>query len=697
MRYNAATIDGAPIKRTRIAVPAGFDSHDEFLDDMRENYSVGFGFDEHNVSAGREDAEFVVGKQWDERVEQRRKDKQKPVLTTNRMIAFIAQILGNRLMNETEIRVHPDKDGTKEIARIRQGIIRSIYKNSLADLARDEAHKYQVIGGQGVFCLSIDYTSDDVFEQKISLKPLADPYAAVFDPSGIDPTGGDCEWVFVGEDIPTKEYTKRWPHASKTSFEGNWDRDGYWQDQDTVRIVYYWRMVTEGYKTLALLKDGTTQDVTDIEEFEYLPFVELRSDGTPYIREIPNRFARLYICSGNEILEGPYDYPISSLPVYRVPGWEVNDGQKLHRWGLIRFLKDPQRLHNYWRSVLAEQLIAAPRNKWLTTPDAVKGHEKRWRASPSSDDPFLYYNDGETVPQHIPPPGMDGALINEAGMAAQDMKDISNIHEASLGMPSNEVSRVAIQQRQQVSDVGSYIYVDRLRLADERCARNINELIPHIYDTKRIEVIEGQDGKLEPVDLNSSEATDVTLGKYGITVTVGPATATKRQLAAESMMAFVNAVPQEASKVMDLVAESQDWPKADEFARRFRLGLPDGFIAEEDLTDEQKAARKAQSQMAQMQQQLEMKNAELELAIKEAKAANDTARAELAKAQAFKAISDARARMMDVEGKIDQKEFERIMQMLDQHNSLESEDRDFDERSALQMTRQTENTSNANG
>jgi hypothetical protein len=53
----------------------------------------------------------------------------------------------------------------------------------------------------------------------------------------------------------------------------------------------------------------------------------------------------------------------------------VNDGEKLHRWGLVRFLKDSQRLHNYWRSVLAEQLIAVPRNKWLTTPDAIKGHE----------------------------------------------------------------------------------------------------------------------------------------------------------------------------------------------------------------------------------------------------------------------------------------------------------------------------------
>jgi hypothetical protein len=104
-----------------------------------------------------------------------------------------------------------------------------------------------------------------------------------------------------------------------------------------------------------------------------------RSDGSPFTRDVPNRVARLYICAGNDILEGPYDYPISSLPIYRVPGWELNDGEKTHRWGLIRFLKDPQRLHNYWRSTVAEQLVAAPRNKWLATPDSVKGHEVKWR------------------------------------------------------------------------------------------------------------------------------------------------------------------------------------------------------------------------------------------------------------------------------------------------------------------------------
>jgi hypothetical protein len=677
-----ATEDGEALPRSRVATPTGYDSVDEFLAEMRQRYEEGVSADAHNVDAGKEDAKFVAGNQWDPAVEEKRKRQKKPILTVNRLIAFIAQIVGNRLMNETEIRVNPDKAGTKEIATIREGIIRSIYKNSQAVFARDEAHKYQVIGGQGAFYLSIEYAGDDVFEQKICLKNIADPYAAVFDPTGVDPTGGDCDWGFVGEDIAIKTFKNRWPWAATVSFDdnGRWNQSGHWLTGENVRIVSYWRMVTEGTKTLALFQDGTTHDVTDKEEFEYLHIVAQRSDGTPYTREVPNRFARLYLASGNSLLEGPYDYPISSIPIYRVSGWEVNDGERLHRWGLVRFLKDSQRLHNYWRSVLAEQLVAVPRNKWLTTPDAVKGHESKWRNSPTSDDPFLFYNDGEPQPTHIPPPGLDAALVNEAGMSTQDLKDISNIHEASLGMPSNEVSGKAIQQRQQVSDVGSYIYSDRLRMADERCAGNINELIPHIYDTQRTLTIIGQDNKavLQVINDPNDPNSDVTLGQYGVTVSVGPATATKRALAAEQMMAFVNAIPQVASSVMDLVAEAQDWPKADEFARRFRLLLPDGTMAPEDMTPEQQQMLAQRQQMQQMQQQLEQANAQAEIAGKQANASNLEARAHLAAAQAYKAIHDARARILDVQSKMDERDFKNTMHALDQHNDLLHEDRTFD-------------------
>ena len=691
----AASKEAMPrVKKT----PAGYKNTDEFLAEMRRNYENGYGFNEHNVIAGKDDAKFVVGEQWAEAVRHKREQSNKPVLTFNRLVAFVAQIVGNRLMNETEIRVVPDKAGTKEIAQIREGLIRSIFKNSHADFARDEANKYQVVGGQGAYTLAIEYTSDDVFEQEIKLHALADPYAVVLDPLGVEPTGADCQWGFIGDDIPQQEFKQRYPWAAEVSFmdEKSWNKSGFWLQEDNVRVVSYWRMVVEGVKTLALYKDGTVHDVTDLEEFEYAPFVETYSDGSPYIRDVPNRFARLYICSGNAILEGPYDYPISSLPIYRVAGWELNDGERVHRWGLIRFLKDPQRLHNYWRSTVAEQLVAAPRNKWLTTPEAVKGHEQRWRRAPSSDDPFLYYVDGETPPQHIPPPGIDAALVNEAGGTVQDMKDISNIHEASLGMPSNEVSKVAIQQRQMVSDVGSYIYTDRLRMADERCAKNINELIPYIYDTQRVVTIIGSDDKsqLQVINDPSDPNSDVTMGKYSVSVAVGPASETKRALATEQMMAFVNAVPQSAATVMDLIAEAQDWPKAQEFARRFKLTLPPGMIPDDELTPEQRAMQQQQQQMQQMQAQIESANTEAELALKRAKAAETEARANLALAQSYKAISDARARAADVAGKNEDRDFNQVLDTLNQHNQLEAEDREFASR-AIQAV--AGNTPNDNG
>lgn len=688
-----------PVKG-KIRTPTGFDSENAFLEDMRKKFGEGQSSNKHNIDAGKEDVQFWTGNQWDSVTEQRRRKQNKPVLTVDLIGRFVAQVLGNRLLNETEIRVLPDKDGTKDIANIREGLIRSIFKNSHADFARDEAQKYQVVCGEGYYTLRIDYTGDDVFEQEIKIDAVVDPYSVVLDPMGIEPSGGDCQWGFISDDIPLDEYKKRWPKATAVSFDtqSRWTNDGQWETQDSVRVVSYWRMVTEGHKTLALFQDGSTHDVTELDEADYLPFVATRSDGSPYTREVPNRFAQLYVCSGKEILEGPYDYPISSIPIYRVPGWEANDGTRIQRWGLVRKIKDSQRSYNYWRSVLAEQLVGVARNKWLTTPDAVKGHEQQWRDSPTSDDPFLYYSEDSAAPSAVPPAAVDGALLEQAATSAQDMKEITNIHEAALGMPSNEVSGKAIQQRQMITDIGTAIYVDRLRLADQRCATNINELIPYIYDTMRIATVIGPDDKSLQVTLNNpmDPNSDVTIGKYQVTVTVGPSSLTRRALAAEQMTAFINAAPQFAEPVMHLVADAQDWPKSQEFARIFKSVLATkypGIIPEDEMTPEMQQAAQQNAEMAQMAQQIEQAQIEADLQAKRAKAANDEARARLAEAQAYKAILDAQSRAADVqsktgerEAKIENQDFEQTMKVLDQHNSLEREDRDYDTKSNGEKT-----------
>lgn len=687
---DSASIDGqeAPqVWRDNKKIPLGYESQDEFLKEMRERYDNGVGYDQHNIDAGQDDARFAVGNQWDPNVLENRRSKNKPALTFNRVMAFVGQVLGERLVNETEIRVYPDKGGTKDIASIREGLIRNIMKCSEGDLARNEAQKYQVIGGRGVYALAIKYAGDDVFEQDIRIETVADPYSAVFDPLSIDPTGGDAEWAFLSDDIPLAEFKKRFPKAAEVDWGNSnlWVQPRYWLQEDTIRIVNYWQMVTEGTKILAMMVDGITRDVTEWAEEEYLigkpmegiPPVAPNPKGGFYIREVPNRFARLYICSGAQILDGPYDYPISSIPIFRVSGWEVNDGERIQRWGLVRFIKDPQRLYNFYRSVQAEALVSAPRNKMLVTPGAIMGYEQEWRNSPSSDDPFLHYNDGETQPIPIPPPQPDQGLMEASMTAGQDMKDISNIHEAALGMPSNEVSKVAIQQRQMVSNVGTFVFQDRLRMADERCAKIINELIPHIYDTARIIKVIGENNKSEIVAINTQN-NDITLGKYDVTVSVGPATVTKMQLASEQMMAFVNAAPETAGMVMDLIAEAQDWPKSNEFARRFRMSLPPGMVPEDEMTPEMKQAQEQQGQMAQMAAQLEAAQKEADTAKTVAEAKLAEARAMLSEAQAVKALADSEARIKDVDSKVQEREVREMLDAVDQHNNIAEEDRRFE-------------------
>ena len=66
-------------------------------------------YDRLNREAALEDLRFIVGDQWDDIVRQQREAARKPTLTINRLPAFIAQVVGNRRINETTIRVIPDK------------------------------------------------------------------------------------------------------------------------------------------------------------------------------------------------------------------------------------------------------------------------------------------------------------------------------------------------------------------------------------------------------------------------------------------------------------------------------------------------------------------------------------------------------------------------------------------------------------
>lgn len=643
--------DAAPVDNEQAwTLPDDFDSEQEFVQHavrLFDNDQVASAL---NTQAMIDDFQFVAGKQWDKNSEARRLADKKPVLTVNRLPAFIAQVVGNRLLNQTVIQVLPDRGGTKEVARIRQGLIRSIEKNSRADNAYDTALTHALIGGLGNFAMEVDYADYDVFDQDIKVRRLADPTAVTWDHLSLEASGRDARHVFIEERMSMKDFEAMYPEATPAAFGGetsyiNQLTANGWFTHDTVRVVEFWRMRSDERLIILNKLTGQVNDVTDImDEDEAAQYALAKPDGGLYMRWSRRPYAEMYLLTAMNILEGPFRMNCSRVPVFRVPGWELHIGEDRHRFGMIRFAKDPQRIHNYWRSVIVEKLMQTPRAKFKATKESVKGYESMWKNAHMSNDMLLLWN-GESgqEPKEVQPAQIEPALINEANMATQDIKDVLNMHEASLGMQSNEVSGKALDRRQRVSELGTVIYFSNLNDAIEEFGRCVNEIIPDYYDAVRTLTIIGEDDKATVVEINNGQQPNITVGKYGVTVTTGPSYTTKRIEAVESMMALTNAVPQAMAPALDLLVENMDWPGAQAIAKRLRATLPPEIVAAdpEDMTPDEQQAMATMAQKAQLQERISMQD--LELAMLERQEKINKLRAEIATEDSKRKANEAKA------------------------------------------------------
>lgn len=640
-------------QRPNIEIPDGYDSESQFLQEMRDLFTTDNEYDRLNREAAIEDQQFLIGRQWDDMVRLRRESARKPTLTINRLPAFVAQVVGQRLQSETTIDVLPDSGGTQEVARVRKGLIRNIQKQSRADLAYDKALEGAASCGIGNFGVRLNYQSEDVFEQVIEVVAYPDHLAVLWDRTLTIGDGQDAGHVFVIETMPVKQFYDTWPWATPADVMTDWTLRGDirmngWIAQDDVRIVSYWRMRTRK-RTIALMQDGTTQDITDDVADDADPktkadtlgkIVQRPEDGSPIMREVNKKFAQMYLCSGLDILEGPYELPISRVPVFRVPGWEMDIGGYRHRWGLVRFAKDPQKLHNYWRSVVAEKLMQTPRAVWVAADTSVQGRENQWRQSHLSDDPLLIWNaESGQKPERGNPAQVEDALLAQAEITSQDIKDVTNIHEANLGMPSNEVSGAAIMARQRVSDTGTAVYHNNLNTAIEEAGRVINELIPYTYDSPRIVKVIGDDaqGLMQIINATGNpESIDLSIGRYSVTVTTGPNYATKRLESAKAMADLANAMPQTLASAADLIVDAQDWPGKEKIVERIRKTMPPQLLDPNELTPQMQAnAAAAQQQSAQQQQ------AQLAVAVANYQKTQSETAMNFARARNFQATADS--------------------------------------------------------
>ncbi len=594
-------------------VPEGFETVEDFLTDMREEYDLDIAFDKDNRDEALDDKRFVAGEQWDPIVLEQRRGL--PTLTINTIPAFVEQIVGDWRSNRNAIKVVPVEDADVDIATIRGDLIRSIEAQSRAQRVYSNAFESMIQCGEGAFRVSVEYARDDVFDQDIFIRPIDDALSVVWDRLSTDPTGRDARHVFVDDILPEKEFNRKWPEESPSELNEEQHavlRAGGWCTDAGVRVTEYWRML-ERPRLLVLFEDGSIIPVDEEEDYAKLVTIH----GNPQrSRVAPCLYAQMHLVTGHAILSGPYEYRITRVPIIRMVGRVTNIAGRRVRTGVVRLVKDAVRLRNFHRSVAAEQLGYAPKAQWIGPESAFEGLENRFRNAHMSRDPILKYNDDAiSPPERLDPPPVQMALLNEAQVNTQDIKDITGIHDASLGIRSNETSGKAIMARQREGDITNLVFHDNGNASLLEAGDVSNQLIGQIYDGTRTLRIVGEDEEVrlirinDPMDPNSP---NLAVGKYDTVLSTGLSYTTRRVEAAEAMLNTIQVYPELMQVAGDLIVKAQDWPGADKLAERLKKVIPPHLLEE---NEQQIDPAQVQAQMAQMQaamQALQMENQTLQ-------------------------------------------------------------------------------------
>ena len=601
-------------KRLEMAISAMSNSREDEMDDMK-------------FAAGSSDNQW----QWPSDVLSTRGAVQgqtinaRPCLTINKLPQHVKQVTNEQRQNRPSGKVIPADDNADiEVAKVFEGIVRHIEYISDADVAYDTACENQVTYGEGYFRILTEFCDEDSFDQDIRIGRIRNSFSVYMDPMIQDPCGSDAEWCFITQDIIKEDFERLYPKAKTISSieqQGVGDQSiTPWINEDTVRIAEYF-YVEHSKKTLNLYHGGVSAH-KDTEQAKYAESMGLIPIKT---REVDVKKIKWCKTNGYEILD-EREWAGKWIPVVRVIGNEFEVEGQIYISGLVRNAKDAQRMYNYWVSQEAEMLALAPKAPFIGYGGQFEGYENQWKTANTTNWPYLEVNpdvtDGQggvlPLPQRSQPPMASSGLLQAKAGASDDIKSTTGQYDTSLGATSNERSGRAILAREKQSDTGTYHYVDNLARAIRYGTRQIIDLIPKIYDTKRIARIIGVDGTADHAELDPEQPEPVkkivdqagvvikkiynpSVGKYDVCVTTGPSYMTKRQESLEAMSQLLQGNPELWAVAGDLFIKNMDWPGAEEMAERFKKSMDPKLLADED----DPALKAAEQKMQAMGQELD--------------------------------------------------------------------------------------------
>jgi len=613
---------------------------------------------------------YYRGEQWDEFDMQQLDDQGRPALTINTILPTVNAVLAEQSTKKADIQFKPRGGGNQDVADVLTKVYAQISDNNKLDWMEAQVFSDGLIQDRGWFDVRVDF-DDHVngevrIESKDPLDILIDPDAKHYDPRTWNEIF-ETKWMSLDEIEETygqKEAdqlrllaeTGTTLGADSMDFEeeryGDTDEHNYGQqypgDPENARALRSIRVIERQYYRL---KDCMyyVDPVTGDKRLVPYNWTKKKREGFADqfgldIIEKKMRKVRWTVSADTVILFddwSPYEHftLVPFFPYFR----------RGKPFGMVRNLLSPQEQLNKITSQELHIVNTTANSGWIVEGGSLSGMTADDLEEHGAETGLvLEYNRGSTPPAKIQANQIPTGLDRIGQKAARNIKEISGITDAMLGLDSPEVSGVAINAKQNRGSMLLQVPLDNLAKTRQYLAEKILQLVQSYYTEERIIQITDESDPYKPREkLRVNEMTpegevvnDLTLGEYDVIVGTAPARDNFDE------MQFAEAIELRNVGVPipnDMIVEYSHLSRKADIADRIRQQEGTAPPTEQQV------------QLQQFQMESQIRSTQLEIAKLEAEVTNLQTSAELNMAKAQSTQMDPQLKVAELQSKIQSK------------------------------------------
>jgi hypothetical protein len=572
-----------------------------------------------------EHADADNGYQWPDKLRADRLEADRPCLTLNFVPQHLLQITNEIRQNPSSMEVVASGNGaTKEVADMLDACVKRIEYQSNAPGVYAMAREFQVGPGVGWWRITTEYVPGE-FDQEIFLRAVPDPFMVWLDPAAREQTGADAEFGFVEDWVPRERFERLYPRYARRASDATPLGTGgnAWITKDHIRVCEFIYKESAEDELVSFVDPRRGRRTVLASALH--PSVLAGVRRHPETRTRPETTQQVFqaVIAGQTVVSRTR-WAGRHIPLIRCVGRRGRIDGQLFVKGHTRGLKDAQRMYNFNASGQVEFVALQSKSPFVAPAKAIDGYEGYYATANVDNHAVLPYRhvdeDGQPIPppQRQPPPTASPAF--EAGMttAFNQAMMVSGQWQNQLGMMGNERTGAAIQGRQAQGDTATYHFRANFEEAQAWSCQQIVELIPAVYDTRRVMLAQGDDGVDYEIvsDPAAREAYlerqahdravlqrvfNPTVGRYDVRARSGDSYGTRRDQTREVMKLLLTQAPALTGVIGDLMLQNMDFKEAQEAAIRLRRMVPPQALGVGPTPQEQQLTQQVQQLTQQLQ------------------------------------------------------------------------------------------------